>query len=82
MRVKVVSYERVKNLGNYQTERYKAEIELQSGDDVDEAFEAAKILVDDKLGLLPNIRDYVKAKETIEKIEGTFKIISQLRRGR
>ena len=40
MNVKTISYQKVKNLGNYESERLEMTIELDPGDDADTAAKA------------------------------------------
>ena len=50
-RIVKVEYERVKNLGNYTTERVNAVVEVDEGDDPNRAMMVARCFVYDHLGL-------------------------------
>lgn len=67
MHISKVTYQRVKNLGNYETERVEVEVQLNEGEDANAAFNAAKKYVNGKLNLGPSdqeIRDaYAVLKE-------------------
>jgi small-conductance mechanosensitive channel len=56
MKFKTVTYQRVKNLGNYESERLELSIELSEDDDVDEAIAT---LID-------------KVKKTLDIVEPVF----------
>lgn len=51
MRLQVISYQRVKNLGNYESERFEATANVEDGDDPNGAYEALKAYVEHHLGL-------------------------------
>lgn len=50
-------YHRVKNLGNYESERLEASAELDEREDVDEAIEALKSTVNKCLGIEEKVKD-------------------------
>lgn len=49
MRYTKVSYERVRNLGNYENVRVSVEIEVEASDSLEAAYVEAQEWVDDKL---------------------------------
>ena len=51
MEVKTITYQRVKNLGNYQSERIEMIAELSADDDVDQCAAELKDKVENALGL-------------------------------
>jgi len=57
MFIKKVLYQRVKSLGNYETERVEVEVALNEGEDANAAFNAAKKYVNGKLGLGPTKKE-------------------------
>jgi hypothetical protein len=58
-------YQRVKNLGNYETERVEVEVHVNEGENADRAFKAAKKYVDGKLKLGPTTKQINDAIETL-----------------
>jgi hypothetical protein len=57
MHISKVTYQRVKNLGNYETERVEVEVALNEDENADKAFTAAKQYVNGKLDLGPTEQD-------------------------
>ena len=51
MEVKTITYQRLKNLGNYESERMELTAELNENDDVDDAIASLKNLVLESLDL-------------------------------
>jgi len=51
MKIKKISYRRVKNLGNYENEVFEAEMHLTDTDDENIAFDELKHYVNKRLGL-------------------------------
>lgn len=51
MEIKTISYQRVKNLGNYESKRLEMTAELDSNDDVDQCAAELKNHVETALGL-------------------------------
>lgn len=58
MRIKEVKYQRVKNLGNYETERLELLAELNEGEDHREAIEELKVEVEFGLNFDAEFDDY------------------------
>lgn len=52
MEIKTISYQRVKNLGNYESKRLEMTAELDSNDDVDQCAAELKNHVETALGLI------------------------------
>lgn len=52
MNIKTISYQRVKNLGNYESERMEMTIELDDDDSVEEAIATIKDTVKKALNIL------------------------------
>lgn len=46
MKFKTITYQRVKNLGNYESERLELSVELNEDDDVDDAIALLKFKVE------------------------------------
>ncbi len=53
MQTKTITYQRVKNLGNYESERMELTAEVNEDDDVDDAIALLKQKVLDSLDLKP-----------------------------
>ena len=53
MEVKTITYQRVHNLGNYESERFEMTAELDEFESPTEAAENLKELVEDALGINP-----------------------------
>ena len=70
MRAKTVKYERVKNLGNYETERVGVEVELVEGEKAFEAVHRARQFVD----LVLNHR----MSPALDAMKQTFSVIHSL----
>jgi len=51
MKIKEMYYERVKNLGNYETERLGATVVLTEKDNINDSFRQIKDFVEKKLGV-------------------------------
>lgn len=54
MNIKTITYQRVKNLGNYESERMEMTIELDDGDSVEIAIARIKSKVEEALGIEDN----------------------------
>ena len=54
MNIKTITYQRVKNLGNYESERMEMTIELDDGDSVEIAIALLKSKVEQALGIEDN----------------------------
>lgn len=54
MKFKTITYQRVKNLGNYESERLELSVELNEDDDVDDAIALLKCKVEQGLGIEDN----------------------------
>jgi hypothetical protein len=54
MQFKTITYQRVKNLGNYESERLELSVELNEDDDVDDAIDLLKSIVLKSLDLEDN----------------------------
>lgn len=54
MEFKTITYQRVKNLGNYESERLELSIELDENDDVDKAIALVKLKVEQALDIQDN----------------------------
>jgi len=54
MQIKTIAYERVKNLGNYESERVRLEIELDEADEPFKELEALRLMVDKQLQTRPD----------------------------
>jgi hypothetical protein len=54
MKIKTISYQRVKNLGNFQSERMEAIAEVDKDEDIEAAIESLKAIVHKALGLIKN----------------------------
>ena len=51
MKFKTITYKRIKNLGNYESEHLEATAEVAEDEDIDEAIEKLKLTVHKALGL-------------------------------
>lgn len=65
MAVTSVKYGRVKNLGNYETERFEAEVVLSEGQTAEDAVIEAKAFVKKQLGLGPSSEDIEAARQLL-----------------
>lgn len=54
MKYKTITYQRVKNLGNYESERLELSVELDENDDVESAIARIKSKVEEALGIEDN----------------------------
>lgn len=54
MKIKTITYQRVKNLGNYESERLEASADLPEGEDFFAAFILLKHDVEVALGIMPD----------------------------
>jgi len=54
MQIKTIAYERVKNLGNYESERVRLEIELDEADEPFKGMEALRLMVEKQLQTRPD----------------------------
>jgi len=54
MQIKTIAYERVKNLGNYESERVRLEIELDEADEPFKELEALRLSIDRQLQTRPD----------------------------
>jgi hypothetical protein len=54
MKFKTITYQRVKNLGNYESERIELSVELDEEDFVDDAIALLKAKVEQALGIEDN----------------------------
>lgn len=52
MHLTAITYQRVKNLGNYESERFEATAHVDEGEDPDGAYEALKAYVERHLGII------------------------------
>lgn len=59
MNITLVRYERVHNLGNYESERIGVEVVVNEGESPDEAVEAARTFVAKSLGLTAAEKDEI-----------------------
>lgn len=51
MNIQTISYQRVQNLGNYESQRFEATANVVEGEDPQVAFEALKAYVESQLGI-------------------------------
>lgn len=54
MKYKTITYQRVKNLGNYESERLELSVELNEDDDVESAIALLKSKAEQALGIEDN----------------------------
>jgi hypothetical protein len=69
MRVKTVTFAQLRNTGRYENQRAEATIEVNEGEDVEEAYKLAKKVVRKTLGLGPTQEELDKAREVLESAE-------------
>ena len=71
MKVKTVSYKRIKSLGNYQSATLEMHIEVMEGENVDEATKELQDMVDGLLGV-PKLSELNKPPTKVESKEVDF----------
>lgn len=61
MKYKTITYQRVKNLGNYESERLELSAEVAEDDDISSTISTLKEIVNKALGIKePNKNEYVE----------------------
>ena len=68
LKINTITYQRVKNLGNYETERLEVSISIDENEDPDFALKKLKFWVDKKLSLIekPSKDEVNDAKHLIQ----------------
>jgi chromosome segregation ATPase len=80
MKFQAITYQRIKNLGNYESERIEISAELEDGDDKDEAMAQLRSWVGRQLSLRAEVQDLRDQKRDLRlKLEETKSTIERVR---